>query len=260
MSKITVKHYLNKKVKSKFIDNENNYPIYVMVLFNRKKTEFKSNIGFAYDLELEIIKKLIAKERKLIIDLIIFYVSNNIDNDFIISDLKEVYRTTSKNIVETINDMLSGMFLQQISNYVYLDNKTLPKEWNFAKLSKEKKRLFYLHKIIDFRQNAFLLEDGLKNLKLFKYIENIFTAQFREQYYSYSNFLNSKIYKKYNPKTLSEFNTIVENDYFNYVSQNKNYETAKLETNNINNLIITCLKSIIETNIFIKQQPNNLPF
>ena len=42
MGKITVKHYLNTKIKPEIRDNENCYPVYVQITMRRKTTQYRS--------------------------------------------------------------------------------------------------------------------------------------------------------------------------------------------------------------------------
>lgn len=70
---ISVKHFLNERLKYIEIDNKKAYPLYVGVGFNRKYTEFRSSIDkyiFIDDINKIDTTSIILKEKKLIIDII----------------------------------------------------------------------------------------------------------------------------------------------------------------------------------------------
>src|ERR1035437_8670628 len=43
--KITVKHYLNKRAKAKFLQKEKYFPLYIQIIVNGKKAQIKSKIN-----------------------------------------------------------------------------------------------------------------------------------------------------------------------------------------------------------------------
>jgi len=111
MSKITVKHYLNKDLNPEIKDNKIKYPIYVHVIVLKKNLKFKSNNNyFSYlsesDIENEMIMNILNDEKKII--------------DVIITDLLEKGKEdliTSKNLstyTQNLNDLIEVKFCNLI--------------------------------------------------------------------------------------------------------------------------------------------------
>jgi len=82
MSTITVKHYLNRRLKSKIIDKKEKFPLYIQIINNKQVAQLKSNalidlgIETAYFSEIEfknineIYLGFITTEKNIIIDII----------------------------------------------------------------------------------------------------------------------------------------------------------------------------------------------
>lgn len=126
MSKITVKHYLNKDLKPQIINGISEFPVYVQVIYNRNNYKFKSeNDWFEYlsdeKLSTELIKQLLNAEINRIIHTIELLEKNNLKE---ISS-KNIYKY-SQEITKVINKNYSKYFENFYTDYPeILKNVTL---------------------------------------------------------------------------------------------------------------------------------------
>ena len=63
--KITVKHYLNKRAKPRFFQNEEYYPVYIQLIVDAKKAQIKSRINQYLSLYQSEIKNITRGEPQL---------------------------------------------------------------------------------------------------------------------------------------------------------------------------------------------------
>ena len=83
MGKITVKHYLNKSIKSKFDGTSNTYPLYVQIIANRTNYKMKSNFSYwdgyikESDYNTDFIQYIIKKEQEELKSIVGYLVDHN---------------------------------------------------------------------------------------------------------------------------------------------------------------------------------------
>ena len=118
MGKITVKHYLNKRLRASFFNNALEYPVYVRVSYGRKNERIKSDWIVhpcsEYDFENnEHIIKLKEYESEIINDII----EMSGDNDF---DLSARLGCSQDYITELFKDFMfdKNEIKEQVINYV----------------------------------------------------------------------------------------------------------------------------------------------
>jgi len=118
-SKITVKHFLNKRLKPKLIDNKEKYPLYVQIIFQTKTTQIKSqafkDIGietsFLTDLELNANDYFLIKERENIESIILKFEQKSKEINF--SVFSEIYKKYTVLMSELIEKYLYNLFLKE---------------------------------------------------------------------------------------------------------------------------------------------------
>src|SRR5687767_11185523 len=105
MSKITIKHYLNTKLKGTEENNVVLYPIYVQITYNRKNTNFSSEYDrkFSINTNIDELKESLVignifKEEERVIRDIILYESSLRNETFDLKDLKNKYELFKKPI------------------------------------------------------------------------------------------------------------------------------------------------------------------
>ncbi|MBD0402924.1 hypothetical protein [Flammeovirga sp. EKP202] len=113
MGKITVKHYLNKKLKSRLLNNVEHYPLYIQVVYNRKSLRFKSSIAYNdgflndNDLNMEPLKSFIKIERDNI-EKVVKVLS---DNDVDIVDASKI-NLLSQNLFTILNNTFGAYYTE----------------------------------------------------------------------------------------------------------------------------------------------------
>ncbi len=91
MGKITVKHYLNKNIKSRLDGSSNAYPLYVQIIANRINYKMKSNFSFwdgyikESDYNTEFIQHIIKREQEQL-ELIVGYLIDHNKTEFLNAD------------------------------------------------------------------------------------------------------------------------------------------------------------------------------
>lgn len=117
MSKITVKHFLNKDLKPQINNGSIEYPVYVQVIYNRNNYKFKSeNIWFEYlsddKINAELMQSILKSERLNIIRTIELLEKYNINE---ISS-KNIYKYSQK-ITKVIDKNYSKFYENEFSNF-----------------------------------------------------------------------------------------------------------------------------------------------
>ncbi len=239
MSKITTKHYLNKRLKA--IDDR--YPIYVRVVFNRQNTNFPTemvSVKEANDSEFlnsSIIRNEISYEVRLIDAIINFTIDNNINNfttknivkaitvwkdavlDILSSetyDLVSLKRSIIDHImVKTAIDRKVLNKAITINQLEYSDYHSLMQSIEFGKSVKNFIELgYYLEK---FEAKYFLSTESPAAgvvLNYFEWINNDMSSKFRDYFLKHT-----KISSEEAISLLHEFNTILKKHHVSALSE-----------------------------------------
>jgi len=167
MSKITVKHFLNKRLKAKIIDNKEKYPLYVQIIFKGNKAQIKSRAFLEIGIETKYLSEIefnniendiefLEIEKKEIIQTIELLHKNNVEIDF--SNISDFLKS-NENIISTLNFKLSRLFAHE-AKLLYND--------------------FPLTFIFDFFKNS----DFYTIIALVKLLNPVFDVRFSEFYRS----------------------------------------------------------------------------
>jgi len=120
MSTITVKHYLNKRLKAKIIDKKEKFPLYVQIHFNAQKAQLKSNafldagIETIYYSEIEFRNLndfdlvFLNIEKKNIYDLIETLDNQNKEIDF--ANFSKLVKELTQRMYQLIENKLFNLF------------------------------------------------------------------------------------------------------------------------------------------------------
>jgi len=148
--KITVKHYLNKRAKPKFLPREKYYPLYIQIIVNGKKAQIKSKInehlkiyrsdveritrnnqtmhsflmeGYVSDKFFEEIKKLkifplyhLLMDEVAVITRIISYHQPFTNKDFTLNSFSEDYSKYTEEITSKLDTKIKDLYLQELKN------------------------------------------------------------------------------------------------------------------------------------------------
>jgi len=120
-SKITVKHFLNKRLKPQLpiIDGKTRYPLYVQATFQKKIAQFKSLYFTQFGFETRYMNENEFKnetyyleiEQKRVEKIITILNQNNVDFDF--SNFSEIYKKYSVFMVDLIENRLYKLFFKE---------------------------------------------------------------------------------------------------------------------------------------------------
>jgi len=176
MGKITVKHYINKRILPEIIDNIEYYPIYVQVTIRRKSVQFKSNTSAKisenefnkYQKGLDFSCSLADKFKKSEID-----GTGLFNKEYLIKEPERIERAIL-HISKCFEN--SSSFLKEYDGYVkswvdgvymlWADNELIKLCWDYVKFNlvdgKEIETKWKKYDIFN-RENNFI--DSIKNLK-----------------------------------------------------------------------------------------------
>jgi hypothetical protein len=148
--KITVKHYLNKRAKPKFLIKEKYYPLYIQIIVNGKKAQIKSKInehlkiyrsdveritknnqdmhallmqGYVSDKFFEEIKKSkifplfhLLNDEVAVITRIISFQKPFTNADFTLNSFSEDYSKYTEEITQKLDSKIKTMYLQELKS------------------------------------------------------------------------------------------------------------------------------------------------
>ncbi|NME66604.1 hypothetical protein [Flammeovirga aprica] len=160
MGKITVKHYVNEKLKPRIIGLDRYYPLYIQVTFNRKNYNFKSNIsekeGYLNEIGFILgeLNTQIDSEIKLIERTIEYYEQGK----FKILNSKSI-KLLSRSLLDIWEDLIIELFFEE--------SKKLPKYFDreYVKAS----HIVELNDFVFEMKGKDLISDYSKDLKVLYY-------------------------------------------------------------------------------------------
>lgn len=148
--KITVKHYLNKRAKPKFLTKERYYPLYIQIIVNGKKAQIKSKInehlkiyrsdveritksnevmhtflmeGYVSDKFFEEIKRIkvfplyhLLMDEVAVITRIISYHQPFTNKDFTLNNFSEDYSKYTEEITSKLDTKIKELYQQELKN------------------------------------------------------------------------------------------------------------------------------------------------
>jgi hypothetical protein len=148
--KITVKHYLNKRAKPKFLPREKYYPLYIQIIVNGKKAQIKSKInehlkiyrsdveritksnqtmhsllmeGYVSDKFFEEIKKNkifplyhLLMDEVNVITRIISLQQPFTNKDFTLNNFSDDYSKYTEEITNKLDSKIKDLYLQELKN------------------------------------------------------------------------------------------------------------------------------------------------
>lgn len=128
MSKITVKHYLNNKLKPEIEDKKEKYPVYVRVTHERKNLRFRSVICPNYYTEKEVLSSSTIKLLDYETEIINFIITKNLKNENeSLVDVLELLNSQIKYFTDMIiyDRNIKDNLVKFISKKTKLDNEIL---------------------------------------------------------------------------------------------------------------------------------------
>jgi hypothetical protein len=137
MGKITVKHYLNTKLKGHEENGVTHYPLYVQITYNRKNTNFASeyNQRLSQNIDLEELKTSIVagnilKEEARVITDIIHFESTLRGDTFDLKDLKNKYEFYKK----PLHSLLNNYLVPKVGKFMSMQTECKPFDsiYNFS--------------------------------------------------------------------------------------------------------------------------------
>jgi hypothetical protein len=148
--KITVKHYLNKRAKAKFLQKEKYFPLYIQIIVNGKKAQIKSKInehlkiyrsdveritknndnmnallmeGYVFDKFFEEIKKLkifplyhLLMDEVAVITRIISFQQPFTNGDFTLNNFSDEYSKYTEEITSKLDSKIKEFYQKELKS------------------------------------------------------------------------------------------------------------------------------------------------
>lgn len=242
MKKLTVKHYLNKKLKP---DNDGSYPIYVRVIYNRQNTNFKSEIVrlvFANENQFENNKEII-RDREYECELISSIVNFGVDligDKFSITRIFNLISYWKDPLTDSFEDIflkkkdLSDQLVKFFKGQLKIKQDSIKEIIGLPDLTIE-----VLH---DLAINEVFTTDITKHIYYLSILNEFSINNYGDDPWRYGSDNTFNFYEWSDKNIMQKFKT------FAYNSELLDNNTINEITENFNKELISMLKGIIEFN------------